>query len=273
MSDPLRHARGPIPLIPVSEPGFRSLSVPRKASIPPLPTFLNSLLDESTAVPTFPLSFANGEPSYDIPDIKHPHLHQAEEATPDVLSPPPSTLPRFSAPLTAQHPQNLPESTNVAFGAMSTFDQTQAQAAIHPPSTSTTFHGGGAAALPAPLVPLATTSPAPEPSNTVHICQCVTGGSPCNIAVSGRAPAVRDHLNRVHGFSSKGKDQVVCLWRGCGRTLQRENIPRHIVTCHFRVRVGCVECGRPLSRRDVWYSHARVCPARRQTASRLDSGM
>ena len=253
-------------MIPVSEPGFRFLCAPPEAPIPPLPTFLNPLLHESTANNPVPaLGFANGEPSYGVPYAEQPHLHQAEEATPEVLSPRPSALPL--------HPQNFPELTNVAFGAMSAFDQTQAQAAIHPPPPSMTFHGGSAAALPAPLVSLATTSPAPEPSNTVHICQCVTGGSPCNVAVSGCRPAVRDHLERVHKFSSKGKDRVVCLWRGCGKTLQRENIPRHIISCHFRVKVRCVKCGRHLSRRDVRYSHANACPARRRTVSWLDSGM
>jgi hypothetical protein len=247
-------------------------------STPSLPSYLNPPLDESTAHNPVPASssFANGEPPYDIPSAEQLYLHQVDETTPEaLLSPRPSALPRSSASLTALHPQSLSEPSNVTFGTMSTFDQTQAQAVIHLPSTSTPFYGfgGDTATLPAPPVPLATAGPAPVPSNTVHICQYVTSGSPCNAAVSGSPRAVRDHLKQVHEFRSTGKDLVVCLWAGCGKTLRRENIPRHIVTCHFRVRVSCIECGLSLSRRDVQYSHARACRARRRTASQLDPGM
>lgn len=217
--------------------------------IPSLPSYLNSQL---------------------VPDpyVNQQHLHQADETTPEAL--PTSGLPRLpcSAPLAARRPRNLPEPTNVPLNSTSALGQTQIQVATHPSSTSTTLYefGGNATAPPAPPVPLATVNPATDHSNTIHTCQCVTGGSPCNAVMDGSVRFVRDHLNGVHGFRGTGKDLVECLWGGCEKKLQRESIPRHIVTCHLRVKVSCVECGLLLSRSDVQYSHAKTCRARRRNA-------
>lgn len=233
----------------------------------PSPNYLNSLPEQSISPVS---SFANGEPPYGIPYADQSHLHQADETMPEPLpAPRPSGLP-YSAP---GRPRSFPEFTNTPLNTTSASDQTQIQAAIHPPSTSTTLHqfGANAAAPSAPPVPLATANTVTDDSNTVHTCQCVTGGSPCNATLIGSVRSVRDHLNGAHEFRGVGKDTVKCLWARCQKVLQRENIPRHIVTCHLHVKVRCVGCGLSLSRSDVQYSHARVCRARRQTASHLDS--
>lgn len=120
-------------------------------------------------------------------------------------------------------------------------------------------------------VRLVIASPIPDLSNTVHICQWVTGGLPCNATVGESVRAARDHLNQVHQFRGAANGPVVCLWAGCRQTLQRGNMLRHILSSHFRVRINCVECGLSFSRRDVHSSHARVCRARRRNASRPDS--
>ncbi|KAN0090679.1 hypothetical protein V8E55_004245 [Tylopilus felleus] len=184
----------------------------------------------------------------------------------------PSPLPHASAPFTTLPPKNLPGSANVALGSTNTFD-THAQAAVPSPLTAAIYHGfGGSAVTPsAPEVPLATATPAVDHSNTVYTCRCMTGGSLCNASLVGTKQAVREHLKQDHDFLTAGKDRVTCLWAGCRKALQRESIPRHILTCHFRAKVHCDGCGLRLSRRDVRYPHARSCRARRQIVARLDS--
>jgi hypothetical protein len=102
------------------------------------------------------------------------------------------------------------------------------------------------------------------PSNTIHICRC---SSACNAVLNGSIRAVRSHLKQEHQFRGAAKESIRCLWAGCQRILQRENIPRHIITRHLRVKVSCPACGIALSRRDVQYSHARVCRAKGQASS------
>ncbi|KAI9572366.1 hypothetical protein HD554DRAFT_1677396 [Boletus coccyginus] len=192
-----------------------------------------------------------------------PHLHEVAETALETLhSFSPFTPPHSISPSTTLHPQSLPEPTHIAPDAIDALNQTQAQAA----SSSSIFHGfgGNAHILPALPVPPSPANPTQAPLNTVHICQCVTGGSPCNAAVGGSTLAVRRHLKRAHGFCCVGKDRVTCLWPGCGKEMQRQSIPRHIVSCHFRAGVLCVECSAPLSRRDVRFSHAKACPAIRR---------
>ncbi|KAF8551504.1 hypothetical protein OG21DRAFT_268390 [Imleria badia] len=246
---------------------FQSLVDPLEMPNPSYPSYPNPLLDESTAHnPVFPSSFATEGFQY-ISSPDPPYLYHAGGTT--LANPTPPTLPHSSPPL---YPPSLAEPPNITPGAMSAFDQAQDQT---PPSTSTTSDGfwGSAATHAAPPFPPATANLATDPSNTVYTCQCVTDGSLCNAAVGGSARAVRDHLRVDHALRCVGKDRVVCPWAGCSRTLQRESIPRHILSCHFRAGVLCVECGLTLSRSDVRYSHARVCRRRRQTASQLDSNV
>ncbi|KAF8836092.1 hypothetical protein BDN67DRAFT_363564 [Paxillus ammoniavirescens] len=101
------------------------------------------------------------------------------------------------------------------------------------------------------------------PSNTAHVCQCVGGESPCRTLLTGNMKDLRGHLAYDHHFRTTGKKYHRCLWIGCDKWLQRENIPRHIISSHLRVKVGCETCGVELSRSDVRHSHAKRCPARR----------
>jgi hypothetical protein len=43
--------------------------------------------------------------------------------------------------------------------------------------------------------------------------------------------------------------------------MQRRNIPRHIVACHFEIKVPCSQCGVALSRADANKKHQLACTA------------
>ncbi|KAI9572364.1 hypothetical protein HD554DRAFT_1676311 [Boletus coccyginus] len=138
----------------------------------------------------------------------------------------------------------------------------------HQASSQFRCFSGDVTVAPSPL-PSPAASPVNEISvsplsNTTHICRY---SSTCNAVLDGTIHAVRTHLKQEHQFHGAAKQSIRCLWEGCGRILQRENIPRHIFTCHLRVKVSCRACGMILSRRDVQYSHARVCRATGQPSS------
>ena len=109
--------------------------------------------------------------------------------------------------------------------------------------------------------------PQASSSNTICICQW----SPtCEAVLDGNNQALRSHLKQEHQFDGSAKDLISCLWAGCDQSLRRENVPRHIITRHLRVKVSCPPCGMALSRRDVQYTRAKVCWLRAHPfASRL----
>lgn len=96
-------------------------------------------------------------------------------------------------------------------------------------------------------------------------CLCAWGcpSSPCGIHVTGDRKSLRIHLKQVHGFVSTGRESVKCKWDGCGRSLQKENVIRHILSHHMRLKVRCDLCGKDLCRRDVQTMHSKkFCPAK-----------
>ncbi|KAF8124875.1 hypothetical protein EV363DRAFT_691587 [Boletus edulis] len=88
-------------------------------------------------------------------------------------------------------------------------------------------------------------------SNTTYICQCSPA---CRAVLDGSIQTLRHHLKREHLFRSPARDSVQCPWAGCMKIMQRENILRHIITRHLRVKVSCPACETALSRWDVQYS-------------------
>ncbi|KIJ67475.1 hypothetical protein HYDPIDRAFT_25928 [Hydnomerulius pinastri MD-312] len=97
-------------------------------------------------------------------------------------------------------------------------------------------------------------------SRPAHRC-CWTG-TPCQASLSGDKKELRDHLKHGHHFRATGKKYHRCLWSGCTQVLQRENIIRHIISRHLRIKVRCSACGIELARSDVQFTHWERCPAR-----------
>ena len=180
-----------------------------------------------------------------------------------------SGVPYF-ATSTILHHAAFPESTDLSLSPANLPDQTQVQASIPPPSTPVTFHGFGGSST-AHASPSTVANPTAENPSAVYPCQCVMGdGSPCHAQVKGDKQSVREHLKEAHAFHGAARDPVRCPW-ACRKTLKLENLPRHIVACHLRVKSGCVYCGTLLSRPDVQHSHKRSCVVRRRIGSRLDA--
>ncbi|KAF9233492.1 hypothetical protein BU15DRAFT_53790, partial [Melanogaster broomeanus] len=98
-------------------------------------------------------------------------------------------------------------------------------------------------------------------------CGWADGFVQCNAPLSGNSRDVRHHLQKHHRVYTTGKHRTTCRWLGCSQTLQRENLLRHIITCHLQIEVRCPDCGRRLARSDVRVKHALRCPKRRGIAT------
>lgn len=112
----------------------------------------------------------------------------------------------------------------------------------HLPSTNLhNVHFGHSAFPLIPFVPPVEVAPAPP--DIVMTKPGTSAGTPVEV------PAVLDtegpleaydmgSLRRI--FSDGDRVKVECLWPDCGRTMMKDNHPRHIRECHLRARRGVV---------------------------------
>ncbi|KAH0827304.1 hypothetical protein J3R83DRAFT_3928 [Lanmaoa asiatica] len=189
------------------------------------------------------LGLADGGPPPYSGYARYPPLYQATETMFKAPLPPPSGIPYCSDPLAhsqvIRDPSHIDvvQSTTVPLYSTSSVVQPRNHPAIHlgyQASTATSPANDEALLpFPTPTVPAVSEASVVAPLNTVHTCQC---SSACNAVLSGSAREVRRHLIQEHQFRGAAKESILCLWAGCKRILQRENIPRHITTCHIRVK-------------------------------------
>lgn len=91
-------------------------------------------------------------------------------------------------------------------------------------------------------------------------CQWTTRGTQCGALIAGDRRSVTSHLRDRHGDFSSDGTTIPCGWVGCTASMQRRNIPRHILACHLEVKVPCPRCGMYLSRADANRKHQQACP-------------
>ncbi|KAG8213746.1 hypothetical protein J3R82DRAFT_10452 [Butyriboletus roseoflavus] len=99
------------------------------------------------------------------------------------------------------------------------------------------------------------------PSNSAfqyHLCRWL-GGPRCGGLAPGRNREMGEHLRVYHRFIGHERDTVQCEWENCGQTMQRMNVPRHIVSRHLLAAASCRFCGKRFSRPDVVTRHERTC--------------
>lgn len=99
---------------------------------------------------------------------------------------------------------------------------------------------------------------APNPAFHYHPCRWL-GGPRCEGLAPGRNREMGEHLRVFHRFIGHERDPVQCEWEGCGQSMQRMNVPRHIVSRHLLAAANCRFCGRRFSRPDVVARHERTC--------------
>ncbi|KAF9219553.1 hypothetical protein BS17DRAFT_788992 [Gyrodon lividus] len=228
-----------------------------------------------------------GALSSDQPRLSHPphHPHPCSSCVPHLQAglSVPKAVPQLAIQrCEAYHPVNVTSicrqhefSRSVLVTnsrVMSTDDQTLSVGGLLKPANIPGWNSPNATGA------TCTLHPAPAPQNTpvnpdsknslpaVHSCGWTDGSVPCNVALNNDLRDLRPHFRKYHRLNTTGKYQTTCQWLGCSQTLQRENLLRHIVTCHLQIKVRCPDCDRKLARNDVWIKHALRCPKRRVVA-------
>ena len=97
----------------------------------------------------------------------------------------------------------------------------------------------------------------PDGKLIVHQCRWDEGHPRCGLWITGDKSSINVHIQQWHGGTRGGdKSQANCRWPGCGQTMLKESIPRHIVTIHLDEVWECQGCGKNFVRNDAYGRHA-----------------
>ncbi|KAH7928724.1 hypothetical protein BV22DRAFT_189352 [Leucogyrophana mollusca] len=91
----------------------------------------------------------------------------------------------------------------------------------------------------------------------VYRCGWDEAGSPCHLWVEGEKQQIGQHLHGWHNTRTGHRQEVTCLWDGCGRRMRKGSLARHIVTKHLMKKLLCSNCGVELAREDSWQRHGQ----------------
>ena len=98
---------------------------------------------------------------------------------------------------------------------------------------------------------------APDGNINVHPCRWDEDRSPCHLRVKGDKSCINVHIQKWHGGKPGGdKLKADCRWSGCGTTMLKESIARHVVSIHLGEMWGCKGCGKEIARNDAYGRHA-----------------
>ncbi|KAG9316410.1 hypothetical protein JVU11DRAFT_2444 [Chiua virens] len=143
------------------------------------------------------------------------------------------------------------------------------------PNSPTAFGGvvyGPVAAQQPSMPPVTPRNPmALNPGFDYHPCRWL-GGPQCDGLAPGRNREMGEHLRAYHRFVGHERDTVQCQWENCGQTMQRMNVPRHIVSRHLLAAASCRFCGKRFSRPDVVGRHERTCNGTPHVPNRFTPG-
>ncbi|KAG1727605.1 hypothetical protein EDB19DRAFT_192309 [Suillus lakei] len=101
----------------------------------------------------------------------------------------------------------------------------------------------------------------PQAQPTLHECDWTENGERCCQPILDDRRKLGIHLRDFHNVQGNDKKDVVCLWQGCNRKMQRGAIGRHIISCHLKTKWTCKNCFKEYSRKDAMKKHTRECQA------------
>jgi len=97
----------------------------------------------------------------------------------------------------------------------------------------------------------------PEGKLNLHQCRWEEDQSPCYLWIRGDKSYINTHIQKWHGGKPGGEKTLVkCRWSGCGKTMLKESISRHIVSIHMDEVWECQGCGKQIARNDAYGRHA-----------------
>ncbi|KAG9308870.1 hypothetical protein JVU11DRAFT_11329 [Chiua virens] len=97
----------------------------------------------------------------------------------------------------------------------------------------------------------------PDGRITVFQCRLEEDYSPCHLWVQGDKSCVNMHIQKWHGGKPGGEKLAAdCHWSGCGETMLKESISRHLVGVHLGELWECQGCRKRIARKDAYMQHS-----------------
>lgn len=80
----------------------------------------------------------------------------------------------------------------------------------------------------------------------------------CHSPLEAEKSEVAKHLQVIHDLKPGGdKLSMKCEWVGCGKSMKKESISRHIVAVHLSKKTECGSCGKRFARWDSKLRHIK----------------
>lgn len=106
-----------------------------------------------------------------------------------------------------------------------------------------------------------------------YLCRWTHSGQECGMHVMGDRIRLTRHIQRWHSAHvAHGQRQVPCLWGGCEKVMKRENVVRHIIVTHLKVKWCCSVCRIRLSRDDASVRHFERVKSCRHGVATVERG-
>lgn len=106
-----------------------------------------------------------------------------------------------------------------------------------------------------------------------YLCRWTHCGQECGMHVMGDRIRLTRHIQRWHSSHvALGQKQVPCRWGGCEKVMKRENVVRHIIVTHLKVKWCCSVCRIRLSRDDASARHFERVKSCRHGVATVERG-
>ncbi|KAF9223343.1 hypothetical protein BS17DRAFT_134875 [Gyrodon lividus] len=205
---------------------FEETPVASSQSIPQFPSMADADFSSCQGYDAWERHMLDGVAEYQTPSDRHSTL------------PIYSTLPGFKDATQNNSNQTLPTAQAERMRTHALVPSTRHQQEI---SSSDRSQGGGATGGP-----------------QMYKCQWSIDGDRCLNLVHGDRRSIIGHLHEVHGMKP-GDEKVPqrCSWYSCTKTINKESIPRHILTVHLKEKAYCTWCGLSFAREDSLKRHLK----------------
>ncbi|KAG2153389.1 hypothetical protein DEU56DRAFT_483312 [Suillus clintonianus] len=106
-----------------------------------------------------------------------------------------------------------------------------------------------------------------------YLCRWTHNGQECGMHVMGDRTRFARHIQRWHRTHvAQSQRQVPCRWGGCGKEMKRENVVRHLIVTHLKMKWRCSVCRTKLSRDDASARHFERVKSCRHGVATVERG-
>ncbi|KAG0703335.1 hypothetical protein DFH29DRAFT_917576 [Suillus ampliporus] len=106
-----------------------------------------------------------------------------------------------------------------------------------------------------------------------YLCRWTHDGQECGMHIIGDRAQFARHIQRWHRtHATHNQKMVPCRWDDCGKVMKRENIVRHVIATHLKMRWRCSVCRAKLSRDDASARHFERVKSCRNGVATVERG-